>query len=118
MDANDWNWNVPCLYTGSGGSIERMFGERMFGMFKIKGNAGFFVYICDSIGYLGSVGLLLYKEFFMAHVSWAKVMMKFSYLLTAVSIVLLIASIMFFNNKLNIKKPTDSNIKKLESILN
>lgn len=92
--------------------------ERMFGMFKIKGNAGFFVYICDSIGYLGSVGLLLYKEFFMAHVSWAKVTMKFSYLLTAVSMVLLIASVVFFNSKLGGKKSAAKNIKKLESVMN
>jgi hypothetical protein len=92
--------------------------ERMFGMFKIKGNAGFFVYICDSIGYMGSVGLLLYKEFFMADVSWTMVMMKFSYLLTTVSIVLLIASLIFFNIKLGIKGPVGKNLKKLESVLN
>ena len=86
--------------------------ERMFGMFKIKGNAGFFVYICDSIGYMGSVGLLLYKEFFMADVSWTMVMMKFSYLLTTVSIVLLIASLIFFNTKLGIKGLVAKSIKR------
>lgn len=79
--------------------------ERMFGMFKIKGNAGFFIYICDSIGYMGSVGLLLYKEFFMAHVSWAKVMMEFSYLLTGISFTLLFLSLLFFNSKLRVGKP-------------
>ncbi|MGY0034850.1 DUF5690 family protein [Pedobacter sp. NJ-S-72] len=33
------------------------------------------VYMCDSAGYLGSVGLLFYKEFFMKDISWAKVLM-------------------------------------------
>ncbi|WP_419698630.1 DUF5690 family protein [Mucilaginibacter sp. NFX135] len=31
----------------------------MIAMFKLKANAGFFVYICESFSYLGSVGLLL-----------------------------------------------------------
>ncbi|MEP7252487.1 MAG: DUF5690 family protein [Ginsengibacter sp.] len=80
--------------------------ERMFGVFKITGNAGFFIYICDSIGYLGSVGLLLYKEFFMKDISWANVMIKFSYLLSGVSIILLLLSLIFFNRKLVLKKPS------------
>lgn len=79
--------------------------ERMFGMFKIRGNAGFFVYICDSTGYLGSVGLLLYKEFFMRSVSWANTMIKFSYLLTILGTLLLISSVAFFNKKNGIREP-------------
>ena len=54
----------------------------------------------------------------MADVSWTMVMMKFSYLLTTVSIVLLIASLIFFNIKLGIKGPVGKNLKKLESVLN
>jgi len=79
--------------------------ERMFGLFKIKGNAGFFVYICDSVGYLGSIGLLLYKEFFMKNISWAKTMIRFSYLLAILGTVLLISSVVFFNKRYGIKGP-------------
>ena len=89
--------------------------ERMFGIFKIKGNAGFFVYICDSIGYLGSVGLLLYKEFFMANISWANFMMKFTYLLTGVSIILLLLSVLFFNRKSG-KRSFKKDLEKLKPI--
>ena len=98
--------------------VQVVFFERMFGMFKMKGNAGFFIYICDSIGYMGSVGLLLYKEIFMKNISWADVMIKFSYILTGVSIVLLIASLLFFNKKLDFKKSGVKKIKELESIIN
>ena len=91
--------------------------ERMFGIFKIKGNAGFFIYICDSIGYLGSVGLLLYKEFFMVNTSWATVMMKFSYLLASVSMILLAASIIFFNRKLGEGKSASKKLEKLKSVV-
>ncbi len=79
--------------------------DRMIALFKIKANAGFFVYICDSAGYLGSVGLLLYKELFMKNLSWAKVLMQFSYLLTIICILLLGLSSVFFNRKMGIKVP-------------
>lgn len=79
--------------------------ERMFGMFKVRGNAGFFVYICDSIGYMGSVGLLLYKEFFMRSTSWANTMINFSYGLTVLGTILLISSVAFFNRKYSLKGP-------------
>jgi len=83
--------------------IQVVLFERMIALFKVKANAGFFVYICDSVGYLGSVGLLLYKEFFMRNLSWVKVLMQFSYLLTIICIVLLVLVVIFFNQKLGIK---------------
>ena len=74
--------------------------ERMIAFFKIKANAGFFVYICDSIGYLGSVILILYKEFFMQTVSWMNVLIKFSHLQTTVSLFLLgCVAIFFYKHK-------------------
>ncbi len=90
--------------------------ERMFAVFKTKGNAGFFMYMCDSIGYLGSVGLLLYKEFFMHNISWANVMIKFSYLLTGISVILLVLSVLFFNRKLDIKKPVAKSMEKIQPL--
>lgn len=81
--------------------------ERMIALFRIKANAGFFVYICDSIGYLGSVALLLYKEFFMKTTSWMNVLIKFSYLQTIVSLLLIILSFLFFYKH---KKTSDTKI--------
>jgi hypothetical protein len=70
--------------------------ERMIALFRIKANAGFFVYICDAIGYLGSVILLLYKEFFMNKMSWSNVLMDFSYLQTIISVLIMIMAIGYF----------------------
>ncbi|HTN07304.1 DUF5690 family protein [Agriterribacter sp.] len=70
--------------------------ERLIAHFRIKANAGFFVYMCDSIGYLGSVVLMLYKEFFMKEMNWSLVLMKFTYLQAAISLVLLAAACVFF----------------------
>jgi len=89
--------------------------ERMIALFKIKANAGFFIYICDAIGYLGSVGLLLYKEFFMKDLSWAKVMIRFSYVLTGTCLLFLVLAVIFFNRKAGIKGPITGTLEKLQS---
>ncbi|MES1219361.1 MAG: DUF5690 family protein [Bacteroidota bacterium] len=78
--------------------------ERMIALFRVKANAGFFVYICDAIGYLGSVILLLYKEFFMKEMSWSNVLMSFSYMQTIVSVILMVLAIGYFFRQHKIKK--------------
>jgi hypothetical protein len=70
--------------------------ERMIAFFRVKANAGFFVYICDAIGYLGSVMLLLYREFMMKDLSWSTMLIRFSYMQGIVSITLMVLCIGFF----------------------
>jgi len=48
-----------------------IFFERMIATFHYKSNVGFLIYVADSIGYLGSVGLLLTKELGKPNISWA-----------------------------------------------
>lgn len=79
--------------------------ERIIALFKLKANAGFFIYICDSIGYLGSVGLLLYKQFFMRDLQWSRVLLNFSYFTTIICFLLLFVISFFFNRKLGIQSP-------------
>jgi hypothetical protein len=78
--------------------------ERLIGLFKMKANAGFFVYGCDATGYLGSVGLLLYREFFMKDLRWSRVLMQFSYVMCFSCLALLLISLIFFNRKYGISK--------------
>lgn len=103
-----WHWITPfwwMLLMGMGLflayiPIQVALFERMIALFQLRANAGFFVYICDSIGYLGSVMLLLYKEFFMTQVSWEAVLIKFSYLETTVALlVLLISGLLLFASR-------------------
>ena len=77
-------------------AIQTVMFERMIALFRLKANAGYFVYLCESIGYLGSVGLLLYKEFFMKDLRWSHVLIQFSYLLSLAGLVLLVASNVYF----------------------
>jgi hypothetical protein len=90
--------------------------ERMIAVFRIRANAGFFVYLCDSIGYLGSVILLLYKEFFMKSMSWSKVLMRFSYLQAAVGLLLIITAAVFFARKSASHPQTTESFEKLQSV--
>ena len=73
--------------------------ERMIAFFRIKANAGFFVYICDAIGYLGSVVLLLYKELMKKDLSWSNMLIKFSYMQVIVSLAIMFLSLVFFLNR-------------------
>lgn len=73
--------------------------ERMIALFKIKANAGFFVYICDAFGYLGSVALLFYKEFFMKDLNWSGLLIQFCYVVVVVALLALGFSHLFFSKK-------------------
>ena len=48
-----------------------IFFERMIASFHYKSNIGFIIYVSDSIGYLGSVTVLLVKELGRPSISWA-----------------------------------------------
>lgn len=47
-----------------------VFFERMIATFRFTGNVGFLIYLADSFGYLGSVGVLLSKEIFQVKLNW------------------------------------------------
>jgi len=47
-----------------------VFFERLLASFHYKGNVGFLIYVADSIGYLGSISVLLVKEFGHPGISW------------------------------------------------
>jgi hypothetical protein len=47
-----------------------VFFERLLASFHYKGNVGFLIYVADSMGYLGSVSVLLVKELGQPTISW------------------------------------------------
>jgi len=58
--------------------------------------AGFLIYVADASGYLGSVGLLLYKNFGQPSLSWLSFFTGFSYVMSVFCVVLFTASAMYF----------------------
>jgi len=56
--------------------LQIVFFDRFIALFNVRANAGFFVYTCDSIGYLGSVVLLFFKDIFIADLAWSKTLIN------------------------------------------
>ncbi|WP_407482557.1 DUF5690 family protein [Elizabethkingia meningoseptica] len=102
-DINAFVWMVA---TGFGLYIcyvpfNALFFDRFIAAFKIKGNAGFLIYLADSFGYLGSMLVLLYKNFNIGHISWLDFFCSGTYILAAVAMVAVIYSYFYLNNKFN-----------------
>jgi hypothetical protein len=78
--------------------------DRMLAVLKDKANAGFLIYLADSVGYAGSVGILLYKSFFDVELSWLNFLIQSSYLISIVGSFLVLGSAWYFLNKLGQKR--------------
>lgn len=74
--------------------------DRMIAAFKTKGNAGFLIYIADAFGYLGSVLVLLFKDFAAPELSWLDFFTNISYFLTLGCSVSILFAIYYFRNKI------------------
>lgn len=64
-----------------------LFFDRFIATFKVKGNSGFLIYIADAFGYLGSILVLLYKNFGQANVSWLNFFVYGTYAVAVIGIV-------------------------------
>ena len=49
-----------------------IFFERLIATFRIAGNVGFLIYLVDAFGYLGSVMVMLTKEFMNLGIKWSE----------------------------------------------
>jgi MFS family permease len=70
--------------------------ERMIAAFRISGNVGFLIYIADSIGYLGSVAVLLSKEVFRIKMHWVQFFLNSTTYLSMVGLALTIITSTYF----------------------
>jgi hypothetical protein len=75
--------------------------DRMIAAFGSAANAGFFIYIADSFGYLGSVGTLIFKYFSHNSQSWSSFLNTTSYSLAVFGSLLTGLALVFFSLKLN-----------------
>ncbi|MFD2827740.1 DUF5690 family protein [Leeuwenhoekiella polynyae] len=76
-----------------------LFFDRFIAAFRIKGNAGFLIYLADAFGYMGSMGVLLYKNFGMDEISWLQFFINGAYLLSALGTCSVIVSYFYLKNK-------------------
>ncbi|MBM0107827.1 hypothetical protein JM946_24090 [Steroidobacter sp. S1-65] len=75
--------------------------DRMIAAVNDKANAGFLIYLADSMGYAGSVGILLYKQFLDVELSWVRFMIQSSWLLSILGVLLVAYSAWYFQQHLS-----------------
>jgi len=73
--------------------------DRFIGAYKIQGNVNFLMYLCDSIGYLASVFLLLSKEIFLKGVTFSSFYRDVLVFGSLVGLLFGIGSFIYFNFK-------------------
>ncbi len=73
--------------------------ERLIATFKVGGNVGFLIYIADSFGYLGSVGVIISKTIFSNKLEWATVYSNGVMYLSIVGIAGTLLALQYFNKK-------------------
>lgn len=76
-----------------------IFFDRMIATYKIKGNVGFLIYIADAFGYLGSILILLYKNFGKSDISWLSFFTSSLYVLGVLGCLITLYCMYFFKKK-------------------
>jgi MFS family permease len=88
--------------------------DRLIAAFGSAANAGFFIYLADSFGYLGSVGTLIFKNLSSKELSWFSFMMTTSYGMAIAGAILISFSIIYFNFKFIMNFKTINNLSDLD----
>jgi hypothetical protein len=94
-------WMVACgfgLYL-SYVLFQSLIFERMMATFREVGNVGFLMYVADAFGYLGSVSVLLYKNFGAKATSWLAFFHWGVLVVGFLGIFLMLASLHYFRKK-------------------
>ena len=76
-----------------------VFFERLIAAFRYSGNVGFLIYLADSFGYVGSVGVLLSKEIFKVQHNWVSFFSNSVIALSIAGLALTVFSAVYFKRK-------------------
>lgn len=73
--------------------------DRLIATFKYISTVGFLIYLADAFGYLGSIGVMMYKEFGQSTVSWLNFFISAGYVMSITGSVLIVSSMIYFYYK-------------------
>ncbi|RYG18625.1 MAG: hypothetical protein EOO07_08545 [Chitinophagaceae bacterium] len=76
-----------------------VFFDRLISTFKYASNVGFLIYIADSLGYVGSIGVLLTKEVFKVQVNWVTFFSNSVVVLSVIGGLITLFSLYYFSRK-------------------
>ena len=74
--------------------------ERMIAAVGFVGTAGFMIYVADAFGYLGSVALILYKNFGKPNLAWEQFFIELSYVTSIVCVVAFLFAFLYFSPRM------------------
>jgi LPXTG-motif cell wall-anchored protein len=75
--------------------------ERLIAAYRQPGNIGFIMYVADAVGYLGSVAVLLLKEFLDVQVTWSRFLVGANLWASVLGMVLVGGAMWYFLRKKN-----------------
>jgi hypothetical protein len=81
-----------------------VFFERLISAFRFTGNVGFLIYLADSFGYLGSVGVLLSKEIFRVKLNWVSFFSNSVMVLSVIGVMITFFSAGYFRKKISTQR--------------
>lgn len=76
-----------------------IFFDRLIATFKYVSTVGFLIYLADSVGYLGSVSVLLFKEFGQKNMSWLNFFISGGYIMSVAGSIMILLSLVYFHRK-------------------
>lgn len=76
-----------------------IFFDRLIATFRYVGTVGFIMYVADAFGYVGSVGVLFFKEFLAPEMSYIDLFISGGYMLSAAGMILILCSMLYFHRK-------------------
>jgi hypothetical protein len=76
-----------------------IFFERLIASFRFPGNVGFLIYVADSFGYVGSVGVLVTKEILKIKLQWTSFYSHGVVILSILGIAGALLSLFYFSSK-------------------
>src|SRR5580698_10724032 len=82
--------------------------ERMLAAYKIPGNVGFLIYIADAFGYLGTVVVLLVKEFVHIRYTWVDFFTGMFYVSAALGVMFVLWSAILFTRIYKKQEPLEA----------
>lgn len=85
-----------------------IFFERMIATFNYKSNVGFIMYVADSMGYLGTISIMMFKEFGGNNIGWSSFFKEGILYVAVIGGVSTVLSLFYFmrtkqNSKKNLK---------------
>ena len=76
-----------------------IFFDRLIAAYSMKGNVGFFIYVADSVGYVGSVSVMLVKEGLSLQLQWTRFFSQSVMILSFVGVFITLYAIYYFLSK-------------------